>query len=90
MPEYRLTIKATNHLLESRNRSFVYHMLRTPGAWQKAWEEIDAARTRGLCLEAVVTNEDAQNLPYLQAALKESIRIFAPISSTHIESQDLP
>lgn len=59
----------------------MYYMIRTPGAWQRAVEELDAARGRGSCLDAIVSNEDAQKLPYLQAAMKESLRIFAPVPS---------
>jgi cytochrome P450 len=61
-------------------QSFTYHMIRTPGCWEKARAEIDAAQaSQGLCRDAVVNFEDASKLPYLQAALKEALRIFAPV-----------
>lgn len=33
---------------------------------------------QGLCQDSVITFADAQKLPYLQACVKESIRIFPP------------
>lgn len=56
-------------------------MIRNPGCWKKACDEIDAARAAGRCLNRVITHEDAQQLPYLQASLKECLRIFSPIPS---------
>lgn len=59
--------------------SFVYHMLRHPGAWRRARAEIDEARrTRGLCGDRIVSYEDALQLPFLQACIKEAVRVFAP------------
>lgn len=43
--------------------------------------EIDDARKEGRCEGEVISYNDAAQLPYLQAALKEGLRIFAPISS---------
>ncbi|RYP51953.1 hypothetical protein DL768_002829 [Monosporascus sp. mg162] len=59
-------------------QSFVYHLLRHPNGWQRIRAEIDAARKQGRCEGAVVSYEDACALPYLQAALKEALRIFGP------------
>ncbi|RYP56588.1 hypothetical protein DL769_009907 [Monosporascus sp. CRB-8-3] len=59
-------------------QSFVYHLLRHPNGWQRIRAEIDAARKQGRCEGAVVSYEDACTLPYLQAALKEALRIFGP------------
>jgi cytochrome P450 len=63
-------------------QSFVYHMIRHPTAWQRARAEIDAAAAeRGECLatDRVVRFDHAQNLPYLQACIKEAIRVFGPV-----------
>ncbi|KAK3938182.1 cytochrome P450 [Diplogelasinospora grovesii] len=60
-------------------QSFVYHLLRHPTGWQTIRDEIDAARAKGQCRDPIVTYEDATKLPYLQAALKEALRIFAPV-----------
>ncbi|KAH9886115.1 cytochrome P450 [Xylariomycetidae sp. FL2044] len=60
-------------------QSTLYHMIRHPDSWAKAREEIDAARMEGRCLSSVVSNADAQRLPYLQACIKEGLRIHSPV-----------
>ena len=63
-------------------QSFVYHMNRLPGAWQKARAEILEAQKQGRCQDRVVSYEDAQKLPFMQACIKESLRIFTPVPMT--------
>ncbi|KAK3310492.1 cytochrome P450 [Chaetomium strumarium] len=61
-------------------QSFIYHMLRHPTAWHRVRAEIDAAcRERGLCADRVVAFDHAQQLPYLQACIKEALRVFGPV-----------
>ncbi|RKU39859.1 hypothetical protein DL546_000216 [Coniochaeta pulveracea] len=60
-------------------QSFVYHMIRHPTAWQRVRDEIDAARKEGCCTDRVVSFDHAQKLPYLQACIKEAIRVFSPV-----------
>ncbi len=61
-------------------QAFVYHMLRHPTAWARVRAEIDVARRdRGLCADRVVAFEHAQQLPYLQACIKEALRVFGPV-----------
>ena len=62
-------------------QSFVYHLLRHPDGWQRIRDEIDAARKKGHCQDPVIKFEDAAKLPYLQAAIKEALRIWAPVPS---------
>lgn len=60
-------------------QSFVYHMIRSQDdCWVKARAEIDKARSRGQCLDRVISYEDSQRLPYFQACLKEALRLFSP------------
>ncbi|ETS81645.1 hypothetical protein PFICI_06647 [Pestalotiopsis fici W106-1] len=61
-------------------QSFVYHLLRHSDGWQKIAAEIADARKQGRCGGHVISNADAVQLPYLQAALKEALRMFAPVS----------
>lgn len=63
-------------------QSFVYYMNRLPGAWQKAQAEIDEAQKEGHCRDPVVSYDDAQKLPFMQACIKESLRIFTPVPMT--------
>lgn len=56
-------------------------MIRHPTGWQRIRAEIDEARKKGLCQDPVISYDDATKLPYLQAAIKEALRIFAPVPS---------
>jgi len=61
-------------------QSFIYHMIRHPDAWQRVRAEIESAKAeQGLCGDRVVSFEDAQKLPYLQACIKEALRVFGPV-----------
>ena len=62
-------------------QSFVYHLLRHPSGWERIRAEIDAARKGGQCQDPVIKYDDAVRLPYLQAAIKEALRIWAPVPS---------
>lgn len=44
-------------------------------------DEIDAAQKEGRCQGQIIAYEDAARLPFLQANIKEALRIFAPIPS---------
>ncbi|XMA20785.1 hypothetical protein WAI453_013576 [Rhynchosporium graminicola] len=59
-------------------QSFIYHMIQHPEAWSKVRSEIDTAQARGLCLDPVITFNDAEQLPYFKACVKEALRIFSP------------
>jgi cytochrome P450 len=60
-------------------QSAIYYLLRHPATWRRARDEIEAARHDGRCLSPVVSYADAQQLPYLQACVKEALRINAPV-----------
>lgn len=61
-------------------QSFVYHLLRHPGGWQRIRDEIKEAQKQGRCFGEVVSYNDAIQLPYLQACIKEGLRVFAPVA----------
>jgi hypothetical protein len=61
-------------------QSFVYHLIRNPIALDKARSEIDATiKEKGICKDRVVSYADAQQLPYVQACIKEAMRVFGPV-----------
>ncbi|KAL2277289.1 hypothetical protein FJTKL_00131 [Diaporthe vaccinii] len=60
-------------------QSFVYHLIRHSNAWQRMRDEIDSAQKEGRCQDQIVTYDDAAKLPFLQANIKEALRIFAPV-----------
>ncbi|KAK8069631.1 benzoate 4-monooxygenase cytochrome P450 [Apiospora phragmitis] len=61
-------------------QSFVYHLLRHPTGWKRIADEIAEAQKQGRCQNDIISYEDATQLPYLQAAIKEGLRAFAPIT----------
>ncbi|KAK3331258.1 benzoate 4-monooxygenase cytochrome P450 [Apodospora peruviana] len=71
-------IAAGNETVATALQAFVYFMIRHPDAWARARKEIDDAQvgrdTR------VMSFADAQRLPFLQACIKEALRVFAPAS----------
>jgi cytochrome P450 len=60
-------------------QAFVYFMNRHADAWYRAWEEMDSAMSEGRCQDPVVSFADAQQLPFLQACIKEALRVFSPV-----------
>lgn len=54
----------------STMQSFFYHVLNDGGVWKRLTTEI-----RGAELSAIVSYQEAQNLPYFQACLKEAMRV---------------
>lgn len=52
-------------------------MIRRSG-WEKARDEIKAAQAQGRCQDRIISYADALLLPYLQACIKEALRVFGP------------
>ncbi|KAJ4245776.1 hypothetical protein NW762_013900 [Fusarium torreyae] len=60
-------------------QSFIYHMIRHPNAWERAHAEVEEAVGKGLCSEPIVSHADALQLPFVQACVKEALRMFGPV-----------
>lgn len=61
-------------------QSVLYHMVRNPQAWRRAQGEIRKAQeTDGSCGGRIIAYNDAANLPFLQACIKEALRIHNPV-----------
>ncbi|KAL4938329.1 hypothetical protein BDV06DRAFT_201108 [Aspergillus oleicola] len=73
------TVGAGADTISAALQSFVYHIIRKPQYLKKLRAEIDAESTQGRCNDPVVSFAHAQNLEYLQACIKESLRIFGPV-----------
>lgn len=56
-----------------------FHLLTNPGTYQKLQDEIDAISTHGA--NVILPDNVARNLPYLQACIREALRIQAPVAS---------
>lgn len=72
-------VGAGSNTVSSALQSFVYHMIRHPTAWTRVREEINAAGQDGRCRDRVISFKDASELPFLQACIKEAIRVFSPV-----------
>lgn len=53
-------------------------MIRHQDIWKRAKDEIKVAMTEGRCRDRVVTYDDARKLPFLEACVYESVRMFGP------------
>lgn len=61
-------------------QSFLYHMAKHPHVWKRAKTEIRQAQQKdGSCSSRVISYNDAIKLPFLQACVKESLRIHNPV-----------
>ncbi|KAI4914601.1 hypothetical protein J4E90_004632 [Alternaria incomplexa] len=60
-------------------QAFVYYMMRHENAWERAHKEVAKAVKNGLCGDRVVSYADAQQLSFVQACVKETLRIFGPV-----------
>ena len=56
------------------------YIISNPLVYHRLTAEINNAQSAG-ALSAVATNEEARQLPYLQACIKEGIRVFPPITA---------
>ncbi|KAJ3548663.1 hypothetical protein NM208_g904 [Fusarium decemcellulare] len=56
-------------------RAIFYHLLKNPDKMRKLVSEIDNAVATGLISSPVSFKESTKNLPYMQAVLKEALRI---------------
>lgn len=80
-------------------QSFFYHVLNDEGVYAKINREIEEATKTGK-LPHLVSFEDAQQLPYFQAALKEAMRVrpavglnigrLAPPGGANLDGQKFP
>lgn len=57
--------------------SILYNLLRYPNTMKKLREEIDGAEAEGRCGHENVTFKESQQLRYLQAVMKEALRMHA-------------
>jgi cytochrome P450 len=74
------TVVAGSDTVSTGVQSFLYHLLRAPDALTRVRAEIAAALAAGRCRTRVVAYLDAQQLPYLQACVKEALRVHSPIA----------
>ena len=60
-------------------RTTFLHILTSPPTYSKLREELEAALEAGNVHYPVITDKQAQALPYLQACIKEGLRMFMPL-----------
>lgn len=54
--------------------AILYHLLKNPTALQKLLDEIDDCYRQGKVLD-VISFKESQEMPYLQAVIKEGLRV---------------
>ncbi|KAJ5833375.1 hypothetical protein N7474_001686, partial [Penicillium riverlandense] len=65
--------------VSATTQSLFYFLIRNPHHLQRLHEELDAAHARGE-LSPVIQHAEAQNLPFLQACIKEAYRFHAAVA----------
>ncbi|RYO97542.1 hypothetical protein DL765_011143 [Monosporascus sp. GIB2] len=64
----------------------IFHVSSNPGVYRKLQEEIDAATET--VSRPVISDQQAKDLPYLQAVIKEALRIWPPSSALQPHRSD--
>lgn len=84
-------ILAGSETTSSAIRGTLLHIMTNPRVYFKVQREVDDAVHRGLALrtgEGLVSAAQAKDLPYLQAVIREALRLWPPV--TNIFSRDVP
>jgi len=76
-----LQIIAGSDTTASAIRSTLLYLMTSPGAYHALQREIDTSINTGRVSRPVIRDFEAQQLPYLQAVIKEGIRVFPPVTS---------
>ena len=63
-------------------RAVLYFMIKDERVWNKLQKELDAAVVEGTMSEAMTYNE-AQKMPFLQACIKEAMRLHPSLGTQH-------
>jgi cytochrome P450 len=69
-------------------RATLLHVITHPTVYSKLRSEIDSAAAKGLISSPVIRDSEAHELPYLQAVIKEGLRIWPPV--TGLLSKEAP
>ncbi|EFY94948.2 cytochrome P450 [Metarhizium robertsii] len=72
------SIAAASDTLSCALQSFVYFMMKHPNVWQRAKNETKTAISLGRLRDRIVSYRDSRKLPYLEACVYESLRMFGP------------
>ncbi|KAK4655302.1 hypothetical protein QC762_0048590 [Podospora pseudocomata] len=59
-------------------RMTMFHLMSSPGSYKRLQDEIDAAIREGR-VSSPIAEEEARRLPYLQAVMKEGLRLSSPV-----------
>ncbi len=78
--EILMQILAGSDTTASAIRATILFLMATPTAYAKLQAEVDDAVETGRASSPVITDSESRGLPYLQAVIKEGLRIFPPVS----------
>jgi cytochrome P450 len=69
-------------------RMAILYILSAPHIYNKIMLELDTAKSKGLASSSLVRDAETKGLPYLQAIIRESLRIFPP--QTPLLNKEVP
>ncbi|KAH8594968.1 cytochrome P450 [Bisporella sp. PMI_857] len=72
------SVAAGSDTLSCALQAFVYFMIQHQDDWQRAKGEIEIAMARGRCQGRVISYTDSRKLPFIEACIYESMRMFGP------------
>lgn len=95
-----LTLGAGFDTMGTTLTALIIQIARNPRVKQRVQQELQAAKRNGLLTQPIPTYDECATLPYLQAALNESMRLHSsigavlervvPIGGATFEGYDLP
>nr|UYD62320.1 cytochrome P450 [Leptographium qinlingense (nom. inval.)] len=80
--ETLLQIIAGSDTTATAIRTTMLYLMASPAAYQRLASEVRTAATEGRISAGVVTDAEARALPYLQAVIREGLRINPPVAGT--------
>jgi len=78
--EVMVQILAGSDTTSGAIRTILLYLMGTPSVYSKLQTEIDDAVAAGRASSPVIADHEAKTLPYLQAVIKEGLRVFPPIT----------
>ncbi|KAI9815231.1 MAG: hypothetical protein M1827_002711 [Pycnora praestabilis] len=86
--EFMLLFGASSDTTATALRCTLYYIITNPRVYHKVQSEIDAFSSKSENTSSIIQDSEAKHLPYLQACIKEGLRIWPPV--TFLLSKQVP